>query len=122
MSWSAKSMNADRMTQRVQEALNAAYSSALAEHNTQTAPEHVLRAVLDQPGGIAAPLLEKAGADPKRVDAAAAQAIAALPRFSGPNADQQQVTVSPGLSRLLVEADNEAKQLNDEYVSVEHLL
>jgi ATP-dependent Clp protease ATP-binding subunit ClpB len=115
-------MNVDRMTQRVQEALNSAYSLALANHNTQTTPEHVLMAVLQQQGGIAAPLLEKAGADPRRVEAVDDQAIAALPRYSGPNADQQQVTASPGLSRLLVEADNEAKQLNDEYVSVEHLL
>ncbi len=110
------------MTQRVQEALNAAYSLALAERNTQTTPEHVLVAVLQQQGGIAAPLLEKAGADPRPVEAAALQAVAALPRFSGPNADQQQVTASPSLSRLLSEADAAAKQLNDEYVSVEHLL
>ena len=110
------------MTQRVQEALNAAYSLALAERNTQTTPEHVLVAVLQQQGGIAAPLLEKAGADPRLVEAAALQAVAALPRFSGPNADQQQVTASPSLSRLLSEADAAAKQLNDEYVSVEHLL
>ena len=110
------------MTQRVQEALNAAYSLALAERNTQTTPEHVLVAVLQQQGGIAAPLLEKAGADPRLVEAAALQAVAALPRFSGPNADQQQVTAAPSLSRLLSEADAAAKQLNDEYVSVEHLL
>jgi ATP-dependent Clp protease ATP-binding subunit ClpB len=115
-------MNADRMTQRVQEALNAAYSLALAEHNPQTTPEHLLSAILDQDGGIAGPLLERAGADPKRVRAAAQAALAALPRLSGPNADQAQVTVAPALSRLLVEADTTAKQLNDEYVSVEHLL
>ncbi len=115
-------MNADRMTQRVQEALNAAYSLALAEHNPQTTPEHLLAAILDQDGGIAGPLLERAGADPKRVRAAAQAALAALPRLSGPNADQAQVTVAPALSRLLVEADTTAKQLNDEYVSVEHLL
>ena len=115
-------MNVDRMTQRVAEALNAAYSLALAEHNTQTSPEHLLAAVLQQQNGIAAPLLEKAGAEPRRIEAAAQQAIASLPRFSGPNADQAQVTVSPTLSRLLGEADEVAKSLNDEYVSVEHLL
>ncbi len=35
-------MNVEKMTERVSEALNAAYSRALAEHNTQTAPEHML--------------------------------------------------------------------------------
>ena len=56
-------MNVERMTQRVQEALNTAYSRALSERHTQTTPEHVLAAVLDQPEGIAAPILAKAGLD-----------------------------------------------------------
>jgi ATP-dependent Clp protease ATP-binding subunit ClpB len=115
-------MNVERMTQRVQEALNAAYSRALTERNTQTTPEHLLAAILDQPDGIAAPILQKAGLDPatlgKRVD----QAIGAMPRFSGPNADQNQVTVSPALTRLLASAEDESKSLNDEFVSIEHVL
>ncbi|MBV9440515.1 MAG: AAA family ATPase, partial [Candidatus Eremiobacteraeota bacterium] len=115
-------MNVERMTQRVQEALNAAYTRALAEHSTQTAPEHLLAAVLDQTDGVAVPVLEKAGADAKELDQQLAQAIAGLPRFSGANADLSQVTVSPGLTRLLANADDEAKKLNDEYVSIEHLL
>jgi ATP-dependent Clp protease ATP-binding subunit ClpB len=115
-------MNVERMTQRVQEALNAAYTRALTERNTQTTPEHLLAAVLDQPEGIAAPIFQKAGLDPatlgKKVDAA----IAALPRFSGSNADQNQIHVAPALTRLLDTAEGEAKALNDEFVSVEHLL
>src|SRR5580658_6044427 len=115
-------MNVDRMTQRVQEALNAAYSRALAEHNSQTAPEHLLAAILDQREGVAVPVLEKAGVDPKALEQQLNQALAALPRLSGPNADLGQVTVSPALARLLTNADVEAKQLGDDFVSVEHLL
>ncbi len=115
-------MNVDRMTQRVQEALNAAYTRALAEHNTQTSPEHLLAAILDQTDGIAGPILEKAGLDPRAVDQKLQNALAALPRYQGANADQSQVTVAPALSRLLGKADDEAKQLNDDFVSVEHLL
>ncbi len=115
-------MNVERMTQRVQEALNAAYTRALSEHNTQTAPEHLLAAILDQTEGIAAPILEKAGLDPRDVDRRLTAAIAALPRYQGANADQSQVTVAPALTRLLAKADDEAKSLNDDYVSVEHLL
>jgi ATP-dependent Clp protease ATP-binding subunit ClpB len=115
-------MNADRMTQRVQEALNAAYTRALGEHNTQTTPEHLLAAVLDQTEGITAPVLQKAGLDPKAVEQRAVAAIAALPRYSGANAEQSQVTLAPALARLLSNADDEAKGLNDDYVSVEHLL
>src|SRR5271157_585009 len=115
-------MNVDRMTQRVQEALNSAYTRALSEHNTQTTPEHLLAAILDQQDGIARPVLEKAGVDVGALERANNAAIAGLPRLSGSNADQAQVTVSPQLTRLLTQADSEAKQLQDDYVSVEHLL
>ena len=115
-------MNVERMTQRVQEALNAAYTRALAEHNTQTTPEHLLAAILDQTDGVAGPILEKAGVDPRTSSSTLQRAIAALPRYRAANADQSQVTVSPALTRLLAKADDEAKALNDDYVSIEHLL
>ena len=110
------------MTQRVADALNSAYSRALAEHQTQTTPEHVLAALLEQADGIAPPLLSKAGADVKAIAAATNEAIGRLARMSGPNADQQQVTVAPALARLLGAADEVAKSLGDEYVSVEHVI
>jgi ATP-dependent Clp protease ATP-binding subunit ClpB len=115
-------MNVDRMTQSVQEALNAAYSRALAEHSTQTSPEHLLAAILDRADGIAAPILQKAGVDLGALGNDVDRAIGALPRFSGPNAGSSQVTVSPALTRLLATAEDEAKKLNDDYVSIEHLL
>jgi len=115
-------MNVERMTQRVQEALNAAYTRALTERNTQTNPEHVLAAVLDQPDGVAVPILKKAGLDPATLDREVSRLIGALPRFSGANSDNSTVTVAPALTRLLGKADEEAKALSDDYVSVEHLL
>ncbi len=115
-------MNVERMTQRVQEALNAAYTRALSEHNTQTTPEHLLAAVLGQSDGVAAPILEKAGLDPQAVEQQTDRAVAALPRLQGAAADQSHVTVAPALTRLLAKADDEAKSLNDDYVSIEHLL
>lgn len=115
-------MNVERMTQRVQEALNAAYSRALSERNTQTTPEHVLAAVLAQADGVAVPLFGKAGLDGAGLSRQVDEAIGRLPRFSGSNPDANQVTVSPALTRLLTEAEGESKKLNDEFVSVEHLL
>ena len=114
-------MNVERMTQRVQEALNAAYTRALTERNTQTTPEHVLAAILEQPEGVAVPVIQKAGKDPVAIAKATDEAIGRLPRYSG-SAESAQVTVSPALTRLLAAADAEAKKLQDEYVSVEHLL
>jgi ATP-dependent Clp protease ATP-binding subunit ClpB len=115
-------MNADRMTERVQDALNSAYSKALSEHNSQTAPEHLLAALLDQDGGIAPEVVREAGTDPKVLEQRTAEAIGRLPRLTGSGADSASVTVSPELTRLFSQADSEAKQLQDDYVSVEHLL
>ena len=115
-------MNVDRLTERVSDALNAAYSRALAERNTQTTPEHLLAALIDQERGIAADILGKAGADPKAIARAADAAIGRLPRLSGPNAESAQVSLAPELSRVMDAADAQAKKLGDDYVSVEHVL
>ncbi|MBV8151912.1 MAG: ATP-dependent chaperone ClpB [Candidatus Eremiobacteraeota bacterium] len=115
-------MNVDRMTQRVQEALNASYTRALSEHNPQTTPEHLLAALLDQDQGIVPAILAKANVNVADVRRAAEVAIGRLPRLSGSNAESAQVTVAPALSRVLTQADAEAKQLGDDYVSVEHVL
>ena len=76
-------MNVEKMTERVSDALNAAYSRALHEHNTQTTPEHMLAALLEQERGIAPDILAKAGADPKalaRAGRRSDRAAAALER------------------------------------------
>ncbi|HEV3091840.1 MAG TPA: ATP-dependent chaperone ClpB [Candidatus Cybelea sp.] len=110
------------MTERVGDALNAAYSRALHEHNTQTAPEHMLAALLDQERGIAPDVITAAGGDPKAIAARTDEAIGRLPRLSGSAADSAQVTLSPELARIMSVAENEAKALQDDYTSVEHVL
>ena len=115
-------MNVDRLTERVSDALNAAYSRALAERNTQTTPEHLLAALIEQERGIAADILTKAGGDPAAIARASETAIGRLPRLSGPNAESAQVSLSPELSRVMDGAEAQAKKLGDDYVSVEHVL
>jgi ATP-dependent Clp protease ATP-binding subunit ClpB len=115
-------MNVEKMTERVGDALNAAYSRALHEHNTQTAPEHMLAALLDQERGIAPDILAAAGADPKALERKTDEAIGRLPRLTGGGADSAQVTLSPELARIMSVAENEAKALQDDYTSVEHVL
>ncbi len=115
-------MNVEKMTERVGEALNAAYTRALNERNTQTMPEHMLAAMLDQERGMAPDILAKAGADPKALARRLDDAIGRLPRLSGANADSAQVTLSPELGRVMSAAESEAKALQDDYTSVEHVL
>jgi ATP-dependent Clp protease ATP-binding subunit ClpB len=115
-------MNADRMTQRVGEALNDAYQRALREHHSQTTVEHVLAALLEQQNGIVPVVVQQAGGDPREIARQLDAELRTQPRLAGSNADQAQVTISPSLSRVLAKADDEAKALKDDYVSVEHLL
>ncbi len=115
-------MNVEKMTERVGDGLNAAYARALHEHNTQTAPEHMLAALLEQERGIAPDVVAKAGGDPKALARAADEAIGRLPRLTGANAESAQVTLSPELARVMTAAENEAKTLQDDYTSVEHVL
>jgi ATP-dependent Clp protease ATP-binding subunit ClpB len=115
-------MNVEKMTERVGEALNAAYTRALTEHNTQTTPEHMLAAMLDQERGIAPDVLAKAGADVEALTHKLDEAIGHLPRLTGASADSAQVTLSPELARAMNAAENEAKALQDDYTSVEHVL
>src|SRR6266700_242699 len=115
-------MNTERMTQRVQEALNAAYTLAVSGRQTQATPEHLLATLLDQKDGVTSPLLAKAGVNVQQLRGQVDHAILRLPRYSGGNADQNDVTIAPQLTRLGSEAEAEAKKLKDEYVSVEHLI
>jgi ATP-dependent Clp protease ATP-binding subunit ClpB len=115
-------MNVDKMTERVADGLNAAYTRALSEHNTQTNPEHLLAALLEQDRGIAPDIIQRAGVDPKTLAAKADEAISRLPRLSGPNADSAQVTLSSDLARVMSAAETEAAALQDDYTSVEHVL
>ena len=113
-------MNADRLTTKSQEALSAAVGRASSEGHPDVEPPHLLWALLDQQGGIAGSLLEAAGASPDQVRSAVGDALGRIPRASG-------VTVSrPDPSRQLLavlsKAQEQARKLNDEYVSTEHLL
>jgi len=113
-------MNAEKMTERVREALNDAFSRALRERNPSVEPEHVLAALLEQDQGVAPALLSRAGIDVPSFTQRALAAAGALPRLSGSGDVQPQF--GGRSSRLLVQAGDEAQKLTDDYVSVEHLL
>jgi ATP-dependent Clp protease ATP-binding subunit ClpB len=115
-------MDANRLTQKSQEALHDAQTRALRFGHVEVDGEHLLLALLDQPDGLAPRLVAQAGGDADTVRAAVEAELGRRPRVTGPGAEPGQVFVTQRLSRLLDTADREAKRLKDEYVSVEHLL
>jgi len=112
-------MRMDKFTARLQEALGEAQSLAVGQSHSAIEPVHLLLALLQQSGGVAAPLLEKAGANPADVITALKMAMDKLPTVGQFNGDVQ---LSQGLARLLNLADREAQQRGDQYVSTEALV
>lgn len=115
-------MDINRLTEKAQEALRAAQSEATRLGHQQIDVEHLLLALLEQEGGLAKSILEKAGIDPEIVRQRVEAELARLQKVSSSTGGGGDVYVSGRLNRLLVKAEDEAKALKDEYVSVEHLL
>ncbi len=115
-------MDPNRFTEKTQEALSAAQRRAQRAGHQQVDVEHLLLSFLDQEQGLASSLLRKAGADAGELKRRAEQELAKLPRVSGPAGEPEQVFVSPRLNKLLAAAEDEAKKLKDDFISVEHLL
>ena len=109
-------MRPDRMTTKSQEAFREGVEQAARRGNPELYPEHLLAAMLAQDDGIAAPLLQKAGTDVTALQRAVDRRLEGFPRVSG--------GAEPGMSRrtmdLVRKAEDEAKTLKDDYVSVEH--
>src|SRR5450759_3124680 len=112
-------MNPDRFTIKSQEALQAAQRLADERSNPQTTPEHLLAVLLEQDGGIVVPVLRKLGVEPASVRAEVGMALDALPKLSGAS---EPAAGSSDLAKVLRAAEAQARALDDEYVSTEHLM
>ncbi len=106
------------MTTKSQEAVRDGVDRASRLGHPELYPEHVLAAMLDQDGGVAPPLLQKAGTDLGALQKLVEARLEGFPRVSG--------GAEPNLSRRMLEvvrkAEDEAKALKDDYVSVEHFV
>src|SRR5438309_1393875 len=113
-------MQPDRFTIKSQEAIQAAQRLADERRNPQTTPEHLLAVLLEQEGGIVAPVLRKLGVNPAAVRQSLGPALDALPKLSG-TAQPEPASGSSELVQVLRAAEKEMRDLKDEYVSTEHL-
>ncbi|MBJ7353196.1 MAG: ATP-dependent chaperone ClpB [Thermoleophilaceae bacterium] len=113
-------MRPDRFTIKSQEAIEAAQRTAEARRNPQVTPAHLLLALLDQDGGIVLPVLHKLGTDASSVVDRVVRDVDDLPTLEG--SAGAQPTPSNEFVAVLRKAEDEARDLSDEYISVEHLL
>src|SRR5690606_7048291 len=105
-------MGLDKITQKLQEALQSAQRLASKSAHSELKSAHVLLALLQQEGGIAVPILQKAGVDVDRLKIAVAAALDREPRVQGASTQPQ---ISVGLRSTLDSADSARESMGDDY-------
>ncbi|MBX9919345.1 MAG: AAA family ATPase, partial [Mycolicibacterium frederiksbergense] len=112
-------MDSFNPTTKTQAALTSALQAATSAGNPQITPAHLLMALLTQNDGIAGPLLEAVGVEPAKIRSEAERLVGRLPSASGSSSQPQ---LSPDAITAITTAQHLATEMDDEYVSTEHLL
>ena len=112
-------MGLDKITRKMQEALQSAQTLASRSSHPELKSLHVLLALLQQEGGILAPILQNAEIEVTKLKAATGEALASEPVVSGAG---NQPQISNGLRKTMDAADEAREKWGDEYLSVEHFL
>ncbi len=114
-------MDLNRLTQKSQEALSGAQSLAISYGHQEVDGEHLLLALLQQEGGLIPRLLARMDVPVQNLQDAVEKDLAKRPRISGGSTESGKIYVTQRLQKLFVQAEDQAKRLKDEYISVEHL-
>ncbi len=115
-------MDLNKFTEKSQAALMEAQNIATRNQHQAVDVEHLLLALLEQEGGLVPRLFEKAKLAPDLLKSKIDEELARIPRVTGGDTTGQGTYVTQRLNKLLVHAQDQAKQLKDDYVSVEHLV
>jgi ATP-dependent Clp protease ATP-binding subunit ClpB len=113
-------LDPNKFTRKTQDAIGAAQAAGRDAGNTEIAPEHLLRALIDQPEGVVNGVLERIGVDLSAVRRRVDDHLGRLPQVTG--ATVRDARLAPSTFSILEAADKEREQLDDEYLSTEHLL
>lgn len=117
-----QTMDMNRMTVKLQEALQTAAGHAQRRSHQGVDVEHLLLALLDQEGGITPALLERTGVTLPAVRQTVEQALTKIPQVQGAGAAPGQLHMATRLVHILTKAEDEQQSLKDDYLSVEHVL
>jgi len=115
-------MDLNKFTVKCQEALQSAQTKAINFNHQEVDGEHFLLALLEQPEGLIPRLLQRMEVSVDAVRGRLEQELDKKTRISGPGSEPGKVYITQRLNKLLVRAQDEAKNLKDEYVSAEHIL
>ena len=115
-------MDFNRFTERLQEGVRSAQSIAVGRGQQQLDVEHLLLALLEQENGLAQSILAKTDTRIEIVHRRLTEELDKLPKVTGSAQGVDQIYITPRLQKLMNAAEREAKQLKDDYISVEHVL
>ncbi len=115
-------MDLNKLTQKSQEALQQAQTLAVRLGQQEVDSEHLLAALLADAEGLVPRLFERMGIQTAALASELERALGNRPRVSGSGVEAGKIYISQRLQQALVRAEDEARRLKDEYVSVEHLL
>jgi ATP-dependent Clp protease ATP-binding subunit ClpB len=115
-------MDFQKLTQKSQEALSQASSIAAENGHQAVSSAHLFLALVQQTDGLVPRILQKLNANLSLLSDAAQRLLQKMPRVSGSGFDPNRIALAPETAQLLAKAEQSAKRLKDEYVSVEHLL
>ena len=115
-------MDLSRYTEKAQQAVAGSQKIAVRMNHQQIDVEHVLLSLLDQENGLATAILNKAGVSLDALMIKVQRELERLPRVTSPSGATDNQHLSGRFNKLLANAEDEAKKLKDDYVSVEHLL
>lgn len=110
-------MNTQNMTAKSVEAINAAQRIARENGNREIDQQHLLLALVEQDGGLIPQLLAKTGVDKSAIDRMAEEAVSRIVKVSNGNGEY----ITAALNDAFDVAERQAKEMKDEFVSVEHL-
>ena len=115
-------MNLQKFTQKSLEALKDAQTLMASKGNSQITQEHLMLALIDGEGGIAADLIRRAGASVEVMRAELSSVVDESPRMTGGSVEADKIYISRELESALAAAETIASKMKDEYVSVEHII
>jgi ATP-dependent Clp protease ATP-binding subunit ClpB len=115
-------MDLNKYTEKARESLQGAQKLAARLSHQQIDLEHILVSLLDQDKGLTAAVLSKAGVSPEAVTIKAQRELEKVPRVTSGDGTPANQYLSSRASKLIADAEDDAKKLKDEFVSVEHLL
>lgn len=115
-------MNMQKLTKKTIEAIQAAQDTAIEYQNTNVDQPHLLYALMTQENGLIPQLMKKLGKDATVIAGSLERVMANIPKVTGSGRDMNTVYISQSLDRLLNVSEAIAKNMGDEFVSVEHVM